>query len=151
MVCLGNICRSPMAQGILEDKIKKAGLDVKVDSAATSDYHIGHEPDPRAIKKAAEHHIDISHYRGRQIQPEDFDEFDQIYVMDSSNYQNTIQITRTNEDRKKVKMILNVLHPDSNKSVPDPYFGEEDGFEEVFQMLDIACDVIVQDLKNVKS
>lgn len=150
MVCLGNICRSPMAQGILEDKIEKEGLDVEVDSAATSDYHIGDSPDPRAVRKMKEHNIDISNYRGRQIQPIDFEKFDRIYVMDSSNYENTIKVARKDTDQEKVNMILNTVHPGSNRSVPDPYFGEEDGFEEVYQMLDEACDVIIEDIRNGK-
>src|SRR5690606_3791961 len=130
MVCLGNICRSPMAQGILEQKLKAAGLDdkVSVDSAATSNYHIDDSPDERAIKKTKEYNIDISSYRGRQIKPSDFDEFDRIYVMDISNYENTLEIARNEEDAKKVQMILNLTHPKSNKSVPDPYFGGEEGF-----------------------
>lgn len=151
MVCLGNICRSPMAQGILEDKIAKQGLDIEVDSAATSDYHIGDSPDPRAIKKMKEHNIDISHYRGRQLQPIDFDKFDRIYVMDSSNYQNAIKVARKDSDHEKVEMILNSTHPHSNRSVPDPYFGEDDGFEDVYWMLDEACNVIIEDLRNAKS
>ena len=148
MVCLGNICRSPMAQGILEDKIHKLGLDVEVDSAATSDYHIGDSPDPRAIQKMKEHNIDISQYKGRQLLPIDYDKFDRIYVMDSENYENAIKVARKDSDHEKVQMILNVNEPHSNRSVPDPYFGDEEGFEEVYQMLDKACDYIVEDLKN---
>ena len=150
MVCLGNICRSPMAQGILENKIKEEELDVEVDSAATSDYHIGDPPDPRAIKKAAEYKIDITHYRGRQIAAEDFEKFDKIYVMDSSNYSNTLEVCSKDNAKNKVEMILNLSYPGKNKSVPDPYFGGEDGFEEVYRMLDAACDVIIQDIKNDK-
>src|SRR5690554_1217048 len=136
MVCLGNICRSPMAQGILETKAEKAGLNITVDSAGTSDYHIDETPDPRAIKTAKKHHINISHYRGRQINSDDFKIFDRIFVMDTSNYENTIMLAKNEEEKNKVELILNLLYPNSNMSVPDPYFGGEDGFEKVYSLLD---------------
>lgn len=148
MVCLGNICRSPMAEGIAKQKIKKMGLDVFVDSAGTSNYHINEAPDSRAIKKNAEYGIDISSYKGRQLVAEDFDEFDHIFVMDASNYQNTIALTDDSDKKEKVKMILNLSHPNSNMSVPDPYYGAEDGFENVYGLLDEACDILIQKIKN---
>jgi len=146
MVCLGNICRSPMAQGILDSKIKEQGLNVSVDSVGTASYHIDQNPDPRATAKAEEHDIDISLYRGRQISTADFDEFDYIYVMDNYNYQDVLNITRDEEDKKKVKMILNKIFPDQDMSVPDPYYGGEEGFENVYQLLDKACDKIIEEL-----
>ena len=151
MVCLGNICRSPMAQGILEHKVAENGLNVSVDSAGTSDYHVGEAPDHRAIKKSSEYGIDISHYRGRQINADDFKIFDRILVMDASNYENTLLVSEDDDDKKKVEMILNLSNPNSNMSVPDPYFGEEDGFENVYQLLDAACDVLIKEIKNEQS
>lgn len=147
MVCLGNICRSPMAEGILSKKLKDTNLNVSVDSAATSDYHIDQQPDERAIANCKTHGIDISNLRGRQFSVEDFDEFDRIFVMDSSNYENVVALARNEEDSKKVQLILNLSQPNSNMSVPDPYFGAEDGFENVYQLLDAACDVLIEELK----
>ncbi len=151
MVCLGNICRSPLAEGILEKKINENGLDVSVDSAATSNYHVGDKPDPRSISKAAEYGIDITAQRGRQIQKSDFQEFDRIFVMDTSNYSNTVALTNKIEEIDKVEMILNLITPCSNQSVPDPYFGGEDGFENAYRLLDAACDVIIKQLKDEQS
>ncbi|MEQ8624551.1 MAG: low molecular weight protein-tyrosine-phosphatase [Vicingaceae bacterium] len=147
MVCLGNICRSPMAEGILSKKLKDTNLNVSVDSAATSDYHINQQPDERAIANCKTHGIDISNLRGRQFSVEDFDEFDRIFVMDSSNYENVVALARNEEDSKKVQLILNLSQPNSNISVPDPYFGAEDGFENVYQLLDAACDILIEELK----
>jgi len=151
MVCLGNICRSPLAQGILEKKVAENGLRVQVDSAATSDYHIGHEPDQRSISKALEYGIDISKQRGRQLQPSDFLEFDRIFVMDTSNYSNTVALTSQLEELNKVELILNLISPGANQSVPDPYFGGEEGFENVYQLLDAACTVIIKQIENEQS
>jgi protein-tyrosine phosphatase len=151
MVCLGNICRSPLAQGILEKKVAQEGLNVEVDSAATSDYHIGHEPDSRSISKAAEYGIDITRQRGRQLQNSDFQEFDRIFVMDTSNYSNTIALTKQEDEIKKVEIILNLINPGSNQSVPDPYFGGEEGFENVYRLLDAACDKIIKQIQNEQS
>jgi|SRR5690554_441059 len=148
MVCLGNICRSPMAQGIAEHKIAKKGLNVFVDSAGTSDYHIDKAPDPRAIKKSAEYGIDISNYRGRQLEKKDFETFDRIFVMDTSNYENAVSLTEDPDEIKKVEMILNLSQPNTNMSVPDPYYGAEDGFENVFRLLDAACDVLIEEIES---
>ena len=151
MVCLGNICRSPLAQGILEQKVAQSGLEVTVDSAATSDYHVGDKADPRSISKAAEYGIDITAQRGRQLQNSDFQEFDKIFVMDTSNYSNTVALTNRVDEINKVEIILNLINPGSNQSVPDPYFGGEDGFENVYRLLDAACDVIVKQIKDEQS
>lgn len=148
MVCLGNICRSPLAQGILEKKVAENNLTVEVDSAATSDYHIGDKADPRSISKAAEYGIDITNQRGRQIQKSDFTEFDRIFAMDTTNYSNIVSLTNNQEDINKVELILNLTYPEANMSVPDPYYGGEDGFENVYRLLDAACDVIIDQLKN---
>lgn len=140
MVCLGNICRSPLAEGILASKV---GDDVFVDSAGTSDWHVGKAPDPRSIEVAAQHDLDISHLRGRQFTVEDFDNFDLIYVMDASNYQNVVRLARTQEDEDKIIMILNEVNQGRNEQVPDPYYGGDDGFEKVYQLLDEATDRIL--------
>ncbi|MDB2363988.1 low molecular weight phosphotyrosine protein phosphatase [Flavobacteriales bacterium] len=144
MVCLGNICRSPLAEGVLSDKIKKAGLNWQVDSAGTSNYHIDEEPDPRSQENALQHDINISHLRGRQFVKEDFQFFDKIYVMDDSNYQNVVKLASNQEDTDKVDLLLNQANPGSNHNVPDPYFGGSGGFENVFQLIDKACDAIIK-------
>jgi protein-tyrosine phosphatase len=143
MVCLGNICRSPLAEGILKSKLPSDSF--LVDSAGTSNYHIGEYPDIRSINVARHHDIDISSQRGRQFTVNDFDEFDLIYAMDSSNYKNIVKLARTNEDVTKVKLILDEIPDYHLKDVPDPYYGGENGFENVFNMLDTACDYITND------
>ena len=149
MVCLGNICRSPLAEGILRHKINEQ-IDLgnqsfknwEVDSAGTSGFHAGEAPDKRSIKVAKANGIDISQQRSRQFRGWDFENFDLIYVMDSSNYQNVLALANTEEEKAKVKLIMNELEPEKNIAVPDPYYGEY-GFENVFEMLDKACNVIV--------
>ena len=144
MVCLGNICRSPLAQGILESKVN---LDkVFVDSAGTAAYHVGNLPDERSIDVAYKYGINITNQRARKFTVKDFDEFDYIYAMDISNYQNILMLARGEEDENKVRLILNEIYPSENKSVPDPYYGGNQGFENVYQMLDEACDVISKKL-----
>lgn len=148
MVCLGNICRSPLAEGLLREKVKD--LNVSTDSAGTAGYHVDEAPDVRSIQIGRKYNINISDLRGRQFSPEDFDRFDRIYVMDQSNYQNVMRLARNEDDKKKVDYILNELHPESNAEVPDPYYGGDKGFENVFKMLDAATDVIVEKLRNGK-
>jgi protein-tyrosine phosphatase len=149
MVCLGNICRSPLAEGILRSKLEKHNIDyVEVDSAGTSSYHIGDNPDPRTIANALKHGVDIRNLAARQFTIQDFDDFDKIFVMDQSNYNNVIGLSRNEEDKKKVQMILNIIHPELNLPVPDPYFGGEQGFENVFQLLDEASEGIVNGIIN---
>lgn len=147
MVCLGNICRSPVAEGILRKKLTEAGLIVEVDSAGTSNYHIGENPDKRSIANAKTNGVDISKLQVRQFTVKDYDEFDYIYAMDVNNLQNIIALARDERDRRKAQLILNELYPLENRSVPDPYFGGEDGFENVFKLLDAACDKIIEKLK----
>lgn len=143
MVCLGNICRSPLAEGILQSKV---GSGVFVDSAGTAGYHVGNLPDSRSIEVARKHGLDITNQRCRKFTKEDFDNFDVIYAMDSSNYQNILMLVRNEADEAKVKMILNESHPSENRSVPDPYYGGDDGFENVYQMLDEACAIIAENI-----
>lgn len=145
MVCLGNICRSPLAEGILKYKLPKDKFTI--DSAGTANYHVGSAPDRRAIKVAKENGLDISGLRGRQFSVDDFDTFDFIYVMDESNYNNVLNLARNDEDKNKVKFILNETYPNQNYDVPDPYYGGPEGFENVFKMLDEACNVIASSLK----
>ena len=144
MVCLGNICRSPLAEGIL--KAKTNHLDVEVDSAGTAAYHIGEQPDIRSIEIADKYGIDLTSQRARQFSVNDFDEFDKIYAMDSSNYANIISLARDEKDRDKVDVILNESNPKSFQSVPDPYYGGDNGFQDVYDMLDKACDKIVEQI-----
>ena len=140
MVCLGNICRSPLAEGILKSKINSQ--NIFIDSAGTGAYHIGHLPDQRSIDVAKKYGIDITNQKARQITSDDFDEFDLIYAMDKSNFENILALARNEDDQKKVKLILNESNPNQNLEVPDPYFGGNDGFEKVYKMLDEACDII---------
>ena len=141
MVCLGNICRSPLAEGILKHKTKN--LDIVVDSAGTASYHIRNLPDSRSIEIANKNGIDLTDQRARQFSEKDFDDFDKIYAMDTNNYSNIISLARNQSDRDKVDVILNELNPKSYDSVPDPYYGAGDGFQIVYDMLDNACDSIV--------
>jgi low molecular weight protein-tyrosine phosphatase len=144
MVCLGNICRSPLAEGILKSKLPKEQFIV--DSAGTSNYHIGQLPDSRSIEIAKKYNIDITNQRGRQFKVKDFDVFNYIFVMDSSNYQNIINLARTKKDISKVKLILSELENNSVINVPDPYFGADLGFENVFHLLNQACNRIANRL-----
>lgn len=140
MVCLGNICRSPLAEGILKSKLNPALFDV--DSAGTGHWHVGNSPDPRSIKVAKKHGIDISKQKGRQFSTGDFDDFDIIYVMDTENKKNVLELAPNEEEKKKVKLILNELFENENVDVPDPYYGEETEFEHVFKLLDEASEII---------
>lgn len=144
MVCLGNICRSPLAEGILASKLPKNKFSV--DSAGTGSWHIGRQPDERSIAVAKKHQLDISNQKGRQFTINDFEAFDYIYVMDNSNYDDVILMTKNPEYREKVQLILNELFPNENVDVPDPYYGLPNGFEAVYQMLNDACDIIAKKL-----
>lgn len=150
MVCLGNICRSPLAQGILEHVLKVSNIQAYVDSAGTQAYHAGESPDIRSEDIARKHGIDISNQRARKFEIQDFDNFDRIYVMDSENFSNIASLARNEKDREKVKMIMNEVYPGQNRQVPDPYYGGKDGFEKVFQMLSLASDKIVEQYKTPK-
>jgi protein-tyrosine phosphatase len=148
MVCLGNICRSPMAKAILIKKLDEKNITwVEVDSAGTSDYHIGGMADQRTLESGKKHGIDLSSHRGRQFSRKDFDTFDLIYAMDSENYSDIVYQASNEEETKKVKLILNEINPGANLSVPDPWFGGEKDFEKVFHMLDKACDIIVEKIE----
>jgi len=145
MVCLGNICRSPLAEGLLASKLSKEKFHV--DSAGTGDWHVGSCPDERSIEVARRNGLDISAQRGRQFKVSDFDEFDHIYVMDASNLSNVKAMARNEEDKNKVKLILDEIFPGENMDVPDPYFGLHDGFNKVYAMLEEATANIADKLK----
>ena len=145
MVCLGNICRSPLAEGILCNKGKQ--LNIEVDSAGTSAYHTCKKPDIRSIEIANKYSIDLNQQRARQFSRADFDEFDIIYAMDTNNYAHLISLASTETERNKIRMILNEINPNAYQSVPDPYYGGENGFQDVYNMLDKACDKIIQDIE----
>jgi len=145
MVCLGNICRSPMAEGILKQQAEKAKLTIYIDSAGTSDYHIGQHPDERATEEMTFSGIDISEQRARQFNSSDFDNFDHILVMDSSNKNNVLRVARNAADEKKVHLILDFGNAVKGKSVPDPYY--DDGFGRVYELLDYACTAFIATLK----
>ena len=148
MVCLGNICRSPLAEGILRKKLNLLSIkDVEVDSAGTSNYHLGEHPDRRTIANAKNHNLDISKLKARQFKVNDFDSFDKIFAMDSSNYNDIVALARNEHDNQKVNLLLNVINPELNMSVPDPYFGGEQGFETVFVLIENACDAIANNIK----
>lgn len=146
MVCLGNICRSPLAHGILESKLPKDSF--YVDSAGTANYHVGHSPDKRSILVAKQNNIDISHQQARQFKTSDFKTFNYIYVMDQSNYNNVVALAKKNADIAKVKLILEEDSGITNKRVPDPYYGDISDFEHVFELLDKACTKIATQLIN---
>lgn len=142
MVCLGNICRSPLAEGIMKAKLP---ADFVVDSAGTSGFHSGDAPDPRSIAVAQKYGIDISNQRSRQISVQDFEEFDKIYCMDKSNLKNVLALAENDEQRQKVALLLTEADRESIfTEVPDPYYGGAKGFEKVFEMIDIACEEIAK-------
>nr|WP_290855990.1 low molecular weight protein-tyrosine-phosphatase [Flaviramulus sp.] len=144
MVCLGNICRSPLAEGILKSKLPENSFIV--DSAGTANYHMGSSPDVRSISIAKKNGLNISNLKGRQFTVSDFDTFDLIYTMDASNFQNVIKLARNADDIAKVNYILNEVYPNQNYDVPDPYYGGNEGFENIYTMLDEACNKIAEKL-----
>ncbi len=147
MVCLGNICRSPLAYGLLRRKVSENSLKVEVDSAGTSAYHVGDAPDHRMAETAKNRGTDISFLRARQFEYNDFQAFDLIYVMDESNLKNVLALAQNEEDKMKVKLILNEIS-NSDAEVPDPYFGGQSGFEQVYDLLDEATDKIIEKMNN---
>ena len=144
MVCLGNICRSPLAEGILQSKLNSKGFFV--DSAGTAAYHVGNSPDPRSIQVARKYGIDIHQQRARQFTSDDFLDFDMIYAMDQQNYRHICSLAKDESQLKKVNMILKESNSSDDSSVPDPYYGGDDGFEEVYHLLNDACEIIATKL-----
>lgn len=143
MVCLGNICRSPLAEGIMQQKIAEKGLSWSVDSAGTGSWHIRSAPDRRSILIARQNDIDISKQRGRQFESLDFELFDHIFVMDTQNMADVLRLASSEADRAKVALIMDQIYPGEQHSVPDPYY-DDNGFEAVFDMLDQACEAFVR-------
>ena len=148
MVCLGNICRSPLAEGILQQKIKAAGLNWTVDSAGTNGYHVNEAPHRLSQKVAKKRGIDISKQVCRRFVIEDFERFDKIYVMAADVTDEMKELTGSKFDDTKIDLLLNELYPGENKDIPDPWYGPEAGYEEVFDMIEEACEVIIRKYKN---
>ena len=144
MVCLGNICRSPLAEGILQEKAIRAGLNWTVESAGTNSYHIGEHPHPLSQKVARLHGIDISRHRARRFVPEDFEAFDKIYALAEDVLEDIAYIAGEKFQRTKIDLLMNELYPGKDLDVPDPYYGGESGYHEVYEMLDKVCDKIVK-------
>jgi len=144
MVCLGNICRSPLAEGILQHKADMAGLKWKVDSAGTANYHVGEPPHKLSQKVARMNGLNISQQCCRQFKKDDMLAFDKIYVMDSENYIDVRRISGELWDEEKTDLLLNELYPGKNMGVPDPWYGNEDGYHKVFKLISDACDMIIE-------
>lgn len=147
-VCLGNICRSPLAEGIMRHKINEHTLNIEVDSAGTGAWHAGEPPDKRAIAIARKNGVDVSKLIARKFTVTDFDVFDRIYVMDMENRKDVIALAPNDSVKQKVDLLLNVFHPASNAQVPDPWFGVTKDFEEVYELIDKACDALIMKIKN---
>lgn len=143
MVCLGNICRSPLAEGIMAQKAREAGLNWHVDSAGTGAWHAGQPPDFRSIRVAKKYGVDISQQLARQFQLLDFQRFDHIFVMDKSNRTNVARLTQRSDDRAKVSLLLDLAEPGSEREVPDPFY-DDDQFEPVFKLIETACAAFVK-------
>jgi protein-tyrosine phosphatase len=144
MVCLGNICRSPLAEGILKDKVIKAGLDWTVESAGTNSYHIGQAPHNLSQKVALINGIDISEQRARRFVKEDFAIYDKIYALADDVLEDIKSIGSSSFDAQKADLLMNELNPGENQSVPDPYYGAEDGYHQVYAMIDEVCNKIIE-------
>lgn len=147
MVCLGNICRSPLAAGVLRKKIKDKGIDAVVDSAGFEPYHIGEGPDERTMEIARKYELEIDSHSMRLFKIEDFDIYDHIYVMDQRNLRDVIYLARNEEDKKKVDYLMNALEPGKNQIVPDPYYGDLRDFEHAYKLMEKACEKIADSLK----
>ncbi len=141
MVCLGNICRSPLAHGIMEHMVRAADLNWEIDSAGTGDWHIGHAPDHRSIAVAKANGIDIAGQRAQFFVPDLFDKFDRIFVMDRNNYKDVLALANSENHRKKVSLFLD------NDIVPDPYY-DADQFEPVFRMIEARCKELIVELNQ---
>lgn len=148
MVCLGNICRSPMAEGILKHHLNKAGIDAYVDSAGTSAWHEGERPDSRAINECRKFGVNISSQRSRPFVSDDLETFDLIFAMDQENYNNILRHASSEDQKAKVHLIMNLVFPGKNIAVPDPYYGGDDGFTNVYIMLEKAAEKIVEGILN---
>ncbi len=144
MVCLGNICRSPLAEGILQDKAFKSGLTWSVESAGTQNYHTGEPPHPLSQKVAKLNGIDITNQRARKFRAEDFEVYDKIYALAGDVLEEMKRIAGKKFDAHKADLLLNELNPGKDLDVPDPWYGPEPGYHEVFKLIDEACDAIIE-------
>ncbi|MBZ5859481.1 low molecular weight protein-tyrosine-phosphatase [Flavihumibacter profundi] len=144
MVCLGNICRSPLAEGILRQKVAEAGLNWTIDSAGTNGYHVGEAPHPLSQKVARMNGIDISGQRARNFVAADFDRFDRIYAMATDVLAEMRRIARNNYDPPKAMLLLDAIYPGEERDVPDPWYGPEPGYHEVFDLINKACATIIE-------
>lgn len=149
MVCLGNICRSPLAEGILQHKAKLAGLNWQVESAGTGSWHIGNPPHRLSQKVASINGIDISGQKCRQFQKTDLLQYDFIYVMDEENYADVKAMSCELWDVSKVDLLMNELYPGEDRSVPDPYLGTESDYHKVFTLIEKACEKVIE--KHVRN
>ena len=147
-VCLGNICRSPLAEGIMLKLISDKNLSIEIDSAGTSNFHVGETPDYRTVLNAKKHDVDLTPLKARQFSEKDFEDFDSIYVMDKSNMTNVLALAKNEEQEQKVELFLNTLFPNQNMEVPDPYFGGEEGFEHVFNLVYSTCEKMIEKYNN---
>ncbi|NDE09747.1 MAG: low molecular weight phosphotyrosine protein phosphatase [Chitinophagia bacterium] len=151
MVCLGNICRSPLAEGILREKCKKAGLDWKIESAGTNGFHNGEAPHYLSQKVASINNIDISSQQSRKFVKQDFERFDKIYAMAEDVIVEIKQIGKEQYISSKVNLLMDEVYPKQNKEVPDPFYGAEDGYHSVYKMIEIACDAIIKNHANLST
>ncbi|MCX6285570.1 MAG: low molecular weight phosphotyrosine protein phosphatase [Bacteroidetes bacterium] len=143
-VCTGNICRSPMAEGILRNKFGNAGIKVETDSCGFESFHVGDNPDKRAQAVCGKYGIDISRHVARLFRKQDFDDFDRIYVMDSSHYYSVSRMARSAGDMTKVDYLLNIIYPGKNLPVDDPWYHDLQAFERTYKQLDAACDSLIE-------
>jgi protein-tyrosine phosphatase len=150
MVCLGNICRSPMAEGVLRHLAKDKGIDLEIDSAGTNRYHTGEPPDPRAQDAMNKYGIDICDLRARTIEPADFERFDLLLVMDRSNYSDVMKLAPREAYTEKVRLLMDYASGFGATEVPDPYYGGDEGFDEVYHMLVAACEAVLEDVRASK-
>ena len=148
MVCLGNICRSPLAEGILQQKCKEAGLNWKIDSAGTNGFHNGEAPHFLSQKVASLNGVNISGQQSRQFIQEDFKRFDKIYAMALDIQEEIKEIGKDQFISSKVNLLMNEVYPGQNKEVPDPFYGAEDGYHRIYEMIEIACDAIIKNHAN---
>ncbi len=144
MVCLGNICRSPLAEGILQDLSQKAGLNWSIDSAGTNGYHIGEPPHPLSIKVAKLNGVDISGQISRRFSKDDLLKYDKVYAMATDVLEDIKRIAGEKFDEQKVDLFLNELYPGSEMDVPDPWYGPEPGYHEVYEIIANTCTAIAE-------
>lgn len=148
MVCLGNICRSPLAEGIMQHHVNNSGLDWIIDSAGTGGYHIGEQPHILSQKVSLQNGIAIGNQKARQFVPDDMVNFDRIYVMDEDNYADVQRLSGTLWNAKKTHYLLDVLYPGEKKGVPDPWYGTEKDFHSVFGLINKACEKIIENYQQ---